>query len=332
MDLILSTKCNLECKHCFQNSSPSKDAQYPPLDKLSFLCDELERMNIINLKISGGEPLLFPEIEHFLKFLATKKFQKSILTNALLINDKIIHAIKGHNFRFGISLDGAAKESHEFLRGRHTFERTLNNILKLKENDIYYSITTTIYSKNIDEIEDICDLVFNKLNARVLNLNILMSLGRGQSNYDLSAPLYKIHSLQSKIKEFSSRFPYKKINFDNSYSLLESECNIDPIYCAAGTRLLAINSKLEIYPCTYDFDRSEFNMGTFGTESLMDIWKKTKWNIFRGAISIKDLKDCSSCKHNRFCINKNCRLKPLYQGKDFYSLIDHCAKFNGKIA
>lgn len=108
-----------------------------------------------------------------------KKFQKSILTNAILLNDKLIDILKSHHFKFGISLDGATEKTHEFLRGKHTFERTINNILKLKKNNIHFSITTTIYKENKNTIEDIANLVFNKLGGTILNFNLLTSLGRG---------------------------------------------------------------------------------------------------------------------------------------------------------
>lgn len=327
VELIITEKCNLECKHCFQGSSPLKEANFPSLEKLKLLCDELDRLDVTNLKISGGEPLIYPQIDLFLEYLSKKRFQKSILTNALLLNDKLIDIVRGNNFRFGISLDGATKENHEFLRGKNTFDRTINNILKLRKNNIYFSITSTIYKNNIDEVSEICDLVFKKLNARVLNLNVLMPLGRGQSNYDLSASLNDIQSLKETINHLRKLYPDKVIDIDNSYEVLDYEVNNDIIYCAAGTEFFAINSFLDVYPCTYGFGKNQFKMGEFNNENLIDIWRNSNWNIFRGETKLKDLKVCPSCKFKNHCLNKSCRLKPVYQGKDFYSPIEHCSLF-----
>lgn len=322
VDLILTERCNLTCKHCFQNSSPLRNSDFPSLDKLIILCDELEQLNVLSLKISGGEPLIYPHIEQFLEYLTTKKMQKSVLSNAVLLNDRIIDIIKGHHFRFGISLDGSTKELHEFLRGKNTFDRTMKNIKKLKETNIYFSISTTLHSKNYYDISNICDLVFNKLGAVVLNVNIMMPLGRG--NNGLVIPQKELKILKKHIAELSELYQDKSIDVADANDLLPYKSSSEIIYCNGGTNYIALDSLLNVYPCTYAFGHESFKMGTIGEEKLIDIWRKDKWNIFRGDTKLQDLKTCPTCIFKERCANKNCRLKPIYEGLDFYSPISFC--------
>lgn len=331
VDLILTERCNLECKHCFQRSTPRFQSYFPSLDKLKMLCDELEIMDIKNLKISGGEPLLYPEIGAFFEYLSNKKYQKTILTNALLFTDKLVEIIKNQkDFRFGISLDGSSMETHEFLRGKHTFERTINNLIKLRDNDINFSITMTVHKKNIHEIEDFVSFVFEILEARIVNINALEAVGRGQDNFNIATSIEEQKILIDKLKRISLKYPQKVINYNEKIDYLSSEENKDElIHCAAGTRFLALNELLEVYPCTYGFGLEEFRMGKFGDDStLMDIWNSEKWKLFRGGVRLEDLNECSRCKLKYRCENKNCRLKPIYQGGSFYSVNKPCATFS----
>ncbi len=329
VDLILTERCNLECKHCFQKSTPRHKSVFPSLDILKKLSDELEDMDIKNLKISGGEPLLYPEINDFFEYLGNKKFQKTILTNALLFNSKLINTIKNHkDFRFGISLDGSTKETHEFLRGKYTFDRTINNLMKLRDNNIYFSITITIHRNNIYQIEDFVDFVFNKLCVRVINVNTLEALGRGQENFSIATSLDEQKRLTDKLKEIALKYPQKVINYNEKVDFLSEEENKDEsIHCAAGTRFFALNELLEVYPCTYGFGMEEFKMGKFGDETLMNIWNSKKWSSFRGDVKLQDLSECSKCQFKYKCENKNCRLKPIYQGGTFYSANKPCAAY-----
>lgn len=324
IDLVLTEKCNLQCKHCFQESTPFNPFDFSPIEKLIAFCDEIEELNIKSLKITGGEPLVYPDIKKLLQHLVQKKYQKSILTNAILLDSDIIDIVKGHNFRFGISLDGSKSEIHEFLRGKNTFDRAVKNIMNLQKNGIYFSLNTTLHSFNYMDIEKIFDLGFRKLEAHNININIIFPLGRGSENNELCLSKEKIFYIKNKLSELRELYPEKIIRLNDAEETLSYEDNTDLIYCSGGTKTLCINPQLEVYPCSYAFGMDEFKMGVVGNERIIDIWQNSKWNIFRGETKLKDLKSCHSCAFNKKCAYRNCRIKPIYQGLDFYSSITYC--------
>lgn len=324
IDLLLTERCNLRCLHCFQESTPLVKEDFPPLEKLYSLFDEIEYLEVETLKISGGELLMHPQIKEILAYLANKRFKKSLLTNAILIDDDIINILKDKNFRLGISLDGSCAEIHEFLRGRNTFDRTIRNVKKLKENGIIFSMTATLHRNNYQDLINIARLAHG-LGASQLNINKIAPLGRGGKN-DISLTAAQIEFIKDEVvilqKELGDRFS----GYSDPKELLKKDLNGDMIACSAGTKILAISPQLEVYPCTYGFHNKEYKMGSLYDETLSSIWTNNKWELFRGKVKLNDLNQCGSCSFNKRCMHRNCRLKPVYQGNSFYDAISYCRK------
>lgn len=327
VELLMSERCNLRCKHCYQDSGPLRDADFPEISRLLNLCDELEDINIEILKITGGEPLLFRHFNRLAEKLATKKYQKVILTNGLLIRDSLINIVKDKNFKFGISIDGGSKEIHEFTRGKNTFDKTVKNIKKLLDNGIRCSIATTIHKENIKDIQNIFDLAFQQIGVSALNINIMEPIGRGIYNNYLCLDDDEYKRLKDEIASQKKKYPGKKIEISDVKDLYDTEAaKGNKIYCAAGTSLMALSPSLHIYPCLYGIGKPEFSMGRAGDSKLMDIWGANAWSLFRGDIDLSDLPACSGCKFNMKCGARNCRLKPLSIGLNFYAPLPFCKR------
>lgn len=58
------------------------------------LLDQLEELNVFEVRINGGEPLLHPDIDEILMTLKGKRFRKVILTNGTLLNEKKVRLLE----------------------------------------------------------------------------------------------------------------------------------------------------------------------------------------------------------------------------------------------
>lgn len=64
--------------------------------------------------LSGGEPLLHPQIWEFISELDKKAFGKKLMiTNATLITPEIANRIKEHDISIQVSLNGSCAETHD---------------------------------------------------------------------------------------------------------------------------------------------------------------------------------------------------------------------------
>ncbi len=332
IDFLITRHCNLACKHCFENSSPLISTKIIPLDVLVDGFRQMDYLNIETLKITGGEPLAHPDIHHILEELSEKRFQTIILTNGVLLTEKLIQIISKAHIKLGISLDGISARSHDCIRGKGTFDVVVKNIRKLKEHKCHFCITISINKNNYTEIEPFVEFALNELGAKEILINQLKPLGRAKNNGSifLSESEYKPVLLlvdklnvvyNDKIKISDDAYIGEEPIINNAPLSISSN---SPLVCAAGNSLLTIDENLDVYPCVYAHGDSNFVIGNLANESLIELWQSKKWDLFRGKVTLKDIPGCKTCNQSNICGMKNCRLKPVYNGQDFFSHVDYC--------
>ena len=62
LELLVTDRCNLRCRHCYLGDAPGRDLPLPVLERVA---REFEGMQGLRLLISGGEPLLHPDFWAF---------------------------------------------------------------------------------------------------------------------------------------------------------------------------------------------------------------------------------------------------------------------------
>lgn len=331
IDLLITKQCNLKCKHCFEESSPkiaSNDIDIIALQKVFTQMDEL---NVKTLKITGGEPLVHPQISSILEKLAEVRFESIILTNGMLLNKKIIQLIKEANIKLGISLDGINAQTHDCLRGKGAFDILMPKLHLLKNNKIDLTLTFTANKINCHELERFAQYAFSELNARCIFINRLRPMGRAANNKELflSEDEYKL--FKRRVSNLSELYGGNKISLsDDSTSntnnnIMNKSTEDYPLVCAAGNTVLSLDDKLNVYPCIYGHGNSSFIMGNVSEEKLIDVWRSEKWLPFRGGTLISQIKGCNNCKQKNNCGIKNCRLKPVFNGLSFFDHVKYCS-------
>ncbi len=157
VDLELTQKCNLRCKHCFidsQNSSFSK--------KTFETVKKLGDSKVIAFELIGGEPFLVKEIFSIIRYLKERNKIVTIATNGTLITPKLAKKIsKNPPLKIFVSLDGPRK-INDFIRGKGSFDKTIEGIRNLNNEGIIPIISFCVNKFNIGSIssllEEITDL------------------------------------------------------------------------------------------------------------------------------------------------------------------------------
>lgn len=149
--LNITWKCNLNCEHCYVNQKESF------MDKSIFMrtLEEFSEMGGLKLMISGGEPLLHPEIWDFLKIARDFPQRVILLTNGYLINEKNSKEISKHVDEVQISFDGL--EGHIMLRKRDW--REVLKAIKILADSVDISVSTMITNYNYSEFEKMKQLL-----------------------------------------------------------------------------------------------------------------------------------------------------------------------------
>lgn len=143
------TRCNLTCKNCYIESSPTNDALvYLSLEEVCRYLDEIEELKLDTEQISftGGEPFLNKEILPIIKECLQRGYNVLVLTNAYRAVNRYLNELDTLNLAYPqklslrVSLDHYTADAHEQERGAGTFSKTLETIKKLVDIGINVSI------------------------------------------------------------------------------------------------------------------------------------------------------------------------------------------------
>jgi MoaA/NifB/PqqE/SkfB family radical SAM enzyme len=163
--ISLSHRCNYNCKMCgvvkiLKGYELTKEKVCQSFDEIS-LWD-----NYLTVVLTGGEPFLRKDIFEIINYGVDKNIKIEVVSNGSLIDsefaDKIIRSKLSN---IAISLDGAKEETHDAIRQKGAYKKTLaaiENLVTAKKKNGYgpqISVWTTIMKENVKELFDIISLV-----------------------------------------------------------------------------------------------------------------------------------------------------------------------------
>ncbi len=145
------TLCNITCKNCYIASSPTNDdLVYFSLDNAVSFFDELIALKLETPEIgfTGGEPFMNPQILEILEAALNRGFKVLVLSNAMQpmqrkrIKQGLLELKANYPDKLSlrISLDHYTKALHEVERGENTWEKAIDGLNWLTENEFSMAI------------------------------------------------------------------------------------------------------------------------------------------------------------------------------------------------
>lgn len=131
-----------------------------PLDMIKEICSDFLHSGFpllqSNIILSGGDPLLHPEFPQVCEIVRSYTSRCSISTNGILIPEYL--SVFKHEDCIQISIDGD-EETHDFIRGRGTYQKAVKALASLDEANIPHTISFTLHKQNrhcIDHVIGLC--------------------------------------------------------------------------------------------------------------------------------------------------------------------------------
>ncbi|WP_457591263.1 radical SAM protein [Geoglobus sp.] len=138
-------RCNLKCAHCFVH----QENAFMDHETFKSAVDQFYDLGGLKVMVSGGEPLLHPEIWDLLEYARQKPFRIVLLTNGYLVDGEKAERISELADEVQISLDGI--DGHRKLRGLG-WEKVVRSIELLAER-MDVSVSTMVTKYNLNEFE-----------------------------------------------------------------------------------------------------------------------------------------------------------------------------------
>ena len=272
--IIVSEDCNLKCVYCHHEgrissligSNVKSNANFD----LRVLLKKARELKFSKIKISGGEPLLYPNIISICNEFQNDFEDIGFTSNGSLIQDLAseFDSIKPSKLTFNITLNSLRPEINSAITGGNQLEATKAGIKYLVENGFRVKINSVITSYNFGEIVDLISYAArNRVNIKLLDLFAVED----------TPPEFKHVSIVEIKNEVIKQFRLQESDFGRVDDYVTA--NVMGIKVLIPSRVYSIECQhnCQMYPCAE---------GIFGIRVYEDYScaKCFKGTIFRGDI------------------------------------------------
>lgn len=297
-----SEKCNLRCKFCYTNPKVKNEPYFGDLEISKRIIDKLVTLNVVNLIISGGEPLLRKDLFELISYAKDKIKYISLTTNGILLGNEEAKKLKELEVdSVQISIESSDEKIHNYLRGKGTFKKAMNAVRCLKKygfkkDQLYITATTTkVNIKTLKRFKKFAE----DLGVRA-GFSFYQPVGRGYKNDEFA--LSQEDSYKFLFDLIAER--YGDIYIDESLNFKECKLSkkLIPLlknHCGMVIKMMGVKEFGEVVPCHLFFSDKKMVIGNILEK---DISEKL-FKFYQSLPTVDEVEGCKDCNVRYFCGN-----------------------------
>lgn len=297
LELQITNKCNLKCRHCYINppSPPfTKDgmegfscenSKELSINQIRDILKEFEEMQGLRVLITGGEPLVHSRFKEINELLPEFFIRKVLFTNGLLLSKEMLKKLNVAEIQ--VSIDGL-EGAHDSLRGKGTFRSAIDAVKRAIDSGFEVSVSTMVHAKNLEDFDEM-ERLFKDMGIKDWIVDVPCITGRLEENVE-----FQISPEQSG----------KYLRYGHGDGLHAGKSGF-----ACGLHLMAVIADGRVSKCTF---YSDSPVGRI-EDGLRECWQRIK------PTRLDELK--CDCNYIESC-RGGCRYRALLLGdplgKDLY--------------
>ena len=320
---MTTNKCNLTCKHCYQDACPDACANELTTDEARTLIDQIAAAGFKIMIFSGGEPLMRPDIYDLVAYAASKGLRPVFGTNGTLITPEVAGRLKECGAcAMGISLDSLDRAKHDSFRGLEgAWDATVAGMRACREVGLPFQIHTTVLDWNEHEVCDITDFAVEH-GAIAHYIFFLIPVGRGKYINDTSL---KVAANERLLRQIMAKQAEVSIDVKPTcapqFTRVAEQLGVKTRFergCLAGLTYCIVSPEGVVRPCAYMTEEA----GNVREQPFDEIWKTS--SVFERLRTREYGGSCGTCDFRAGC--GGCRARAAYyHDGDFMAQDDYCA-------
>lgn len=330
-----TTSCNLKCIHCRASAVEARSPEELNFEQSCELLDQIASFANPVIVLSGGEPLVRPDILDIARHGTRHGLRMVLATNGTTVDAGIARGLVDAGIqRVSISLDGADAATHDSFRGLPgAFDEALRGIEFCKGAGLPVQINTTVARHNVHQLPEILQLA-TSIGAVALHIFLLVPTGCGKeiSRREMIEP-EEYERVLNWLYDAAKASPInlKATCAPHYFRVMRQRAKEEGIRitpethgmeamtkgCLAGSAVCFVSYKGDVYPCGY-FPVSAGNV----LQTPFDvIWHESE--LFRELRDPSLLKGrCGICEYANVC--GGCRARAYAEKGDYLEEEPYC--------
>ncbi|MGA7617563.1 MAG: radical SAM protein [Thermoanaerobaculia bacterium] len=343
--------CNLDCIVC---RSLSERRHFPgelTTEEAMAMVDDLVAFHTPSLIISGGEPLIRPDMLSIIEYATSQGLRVTLSTNGTLLSGKIARELARAGVqRVGISIDGSEK-THDGLRDRKgAYREAVQGIRNCRDAGVPVGVRFTLTASSADDLGEILQLI-EREGVSYLAISHLVYSGHGPAtsamDLNMSERRFVMDSIIDQVEQWiRDGRPIEVVTEDNladgPYVYLKL-LQKDPARAAdaleqlkrgagnrSGLQAASVDSFGNVHP---DQFMQYHTIGSIRDRRFSDVWRHTQDGLI---LAMRDRRKylkgrCATCLWVDLC-NGNFRPRAEAECGDFWEADPACYLFDSEIA
>jgi len=290
----LTYRCPLQCAYC-SNPTSYEGRSALDTDQWRRLLTEAEAIGVMQVNLTGGEPLLRSDLEQLVAHAHHLGLYTNLITSGVPLSRRRLSRLRASGLdAVQLSLQSTDRLLADRIAGRAVHDQKLAVACWTRALRIPLTLNIVLHRDNIEEIEDIIALA-EELHAERLELANTQYLGWALINRQALLPTHAqleqarriVHAARER---FRGRMEILFVTPDY-YAGVPRAC-MD----GWGRRHLVVSPDGLVLPCHLAHTLPGLTFERAGTRPLLDIWERSDgFTRFRGEAWMADA--CRSCEY-----------------------------------
>lgn len=295
-------RCDLHCRHCGSDCKQTALAGDMSKEDFGRVLDSVSARthpHKVMVNITGGEPLMRPDLDECGRMIYEKGFPWGMVTNALALTPERYLRLLHNGLRaMSISLDGL-EDSHDWMRGREgSFKRASAAIRMVTGSGaIAFDVVTCVNRRNFGQLAALKEHLIS-LGVRDWRLFTVFPAGRAAGNPELFLSREELRGLMEFIRNTRKEgIVHTEFACEGFLGNYEGDVRDHFYMCNAGITIGSVLADGSISACPSI--RANYVQRNIYQDDFMEVWEKSYLPYRDRSWMYTD--ECADCPHWKYC-------------------------------